>query len=134
MINQQLLNPESIVVVGGSDDIHKPGGKVLFNIIKGNYQGKLYVSNPKQDKVQGINSYKDLNDLPDTDLAILAIPAKFCIDAVDILASKKNTKAFIILSAGFSETNEEGAEIEHKIVEIIDHVNGVLIGLTGLVY
>jgi len=132
MINQQLLNPKSIVVVGGSDDIHKPGGKVLYNIIKGNYKGKLYVSNPKQDKVQGIKSYKDLTDLPETDLAILAIPAKFCIDAVQILADKKNTKAFIILSAGFSETNEEGAEIEHQIVKIINQVKGVLIGPNGI--
>ena len=132
MINQQLLNPESIVVVGGSDDIHKPGGKVLYNIIKGNYRGKLYVSNPKQDEVQGIKSYKNLNDLPETDLAILAIPAKFCVDAVNILANKKNTKAFIILSAGFSETNEEGAKIEHKIVEIVNRVNGVLIGPNGI--
>lgn len=132
MINQQLLNPNSITVIGGSDDIHKPGGKVLYNIIKGNFQGKLYVSNPKQDEVQGIKSYRDLNDLPETELAILAIPAKFCIDAVDILANKKNTKAFIILSAGFSETDEEGAKIEHKIVEIIENVNGVLIGPNGV--
>ena len=132
MINQQLLNPESIVVVGGSDDIHKPGGKVLFNIIKGNYKGKLYVSNPKQDKVQGINSYKNLNDLPVTDLAILAIPAKFCVDTVKILAENKKTKAFIILSAGFSETSEEGAKTEHKIVEIINKHNGVLIGPNGV--
>lgn len=132
MINQQLLSPKSIIVVGGSDDIHKPGGKVLYNIIKGNYKGKLYVSNPKQTEVQGIKSYKDLNDLPETDLAILAIPAKFCIDAVNILADKKSTKAFIILSAGFSETNQEGAEIEYKIVEIINNAEGVLIGPNGI--
>ncbi len=132
MINQQLLNPKSIVIVGGSDDIHKPGGKVLQNIIKGNYKGKLYVSNPKQDEVQGIKSYKNLNDLPETELAILAIPAKFCVEAVDILAGKKNTKAFIILSAGFGETNEEGAKIEHEIVEIINRHKGVLIGPNGI--
>ncbi len=132
MINQQLLNPKSIVVVGGSDDIHKPGGKILYNILKGEYKGKLYVANPKNDTVQGVKSYKDLNDLPETDLAILAIPAKFCIDAVNILANKKNTKAFIILSAGFSETDEEGAKIEQKIVDIVNSVNGVLIGPNGI--
>ncbi len=132
MINQQLLNPKSIVVVGGSDDIHKPGGKVLYNIIKGNYKGDLYVSNPKQETVQGIKSFKDLNDLPQTDLAILAIAAKYCTDAVKILAETKNTKAFIILSAGFSETSEEGAKIEHEIVEIINKHKGVLIGPNGI--
>ncbi len=132
MINQQLLNPQSIAIIGGSDDIHKPGGKVLYNIINGKYKGKLNVANPKQDEVQGIKSFKDLNDLPQIDLAILAIAAKYCTDAVKILAETKNTKAFIILSAGFSETNEEGAKIEHEIVQIINKNNGVLIGPNGI--
>ena len=39
MINKQLLNPSSIVVVGGSDDIQKPGGKVLKNLIDGHFKG-----------------------------------------------------------------------------------------------
>ncbi len=132
MINQQLLNPQSIAVIGGSDDVHKPGGKVLYNIIKGNYKGNLYVANPKQNEVQGIKSYKDLNNLPETDLAIIAIAAKFCVQTIKILAESKKTKAFIILSAGFSETNEEGAKIEQEIVEIINKNNGVLIGPNGI--
>jgi hypothetical protein len=37
MINEKLINPASIVVVGGSDDLYKPGGKVLKNIIDGKY-------------------------------------------------------------------------------------------------
>lgn len=53
MINRQLLNPASIVVVGGSDDIQKPGGKVLKNLLDGQFKGKLYVANPKMDEVQG---------------------------------------------------------------------------------
>lgn len=56
MINKQLLNPSSIVVVGGSDDIQKPGGKVLKNLIDGHFKGSLYVVNPKMDEVQGIKS------------------------------------------------------------------------------
>ncbi len=132
MINQQLLNPQSIAIIGGSEDVHKPGGKVLYNIIKGNYKGNLYVANPKQNEVQGIKSYKDLNNLPETDLAIIAIAAKFCVQTIKILAESKKTKAFIILSAGFSETNEEGAKIEQEIVEIINKNNGVLIGPNGI--
>ena len=59
MINKQLLNPSSIVVVGGSDDIQKPGGKVLKNLIDGHFKGSLYVVNPKMDEVQGIKSYRE---------------------------------------------------------------------------
>ena len=41
MINNKLINPGSIVVVGGSEDLSKPGGKILKNIIDGRYSGKL---------------------------------------------------------------------------------------------
>lgn len=132
MINQQLINPKSIVVVGASNEITKPGGKVLANIIAGNFKGELYASNPKEDEIQGIKSYKDINDLPQTDLAILAIAAKYCPQTVEILAKQKNTKAFIILSAGFSETDEQGAELEKQIVKTINETDGVLIGPNGI--
>ncbi|MEA1873497.1 MAG: acetate--CoA ligase family protein [Bacteroidota bacterium] len=128
MINTKLLKPQSIVVVGGSDDVQKPGGKVLKNLIDGDFKGNLYVSNPKADEIQGLKSYRNIADLPQTDLAILAIPAKFCVDTINLLIDEKATRAFIILSAGFSEENEAGAEIEAKIVEKVNSVNGSLIG------
>ena len=128
MINQQLLNPASIVVVGGSDDVAKPGGKVLKNIIDGGFAGELYVVNPKMDSIQGFACYRDIHDLPPVDLAVLAVPAKFCPDAVRVLTGKKETRAFIILSAGFGEESEEGERMEEEIVDMIDSVNGCLIG------
>jgi len=128
MINEKLINPGSIVVVGGSDDIFKPGGKVLKNIIDGKFGGNLYVVNPRQDKVQGIQSYRDIDDIPQTDLAILAISAGSCLAAVETLVNKKNTKAFIIISAGFSECGEEGRKLEKEIVELIDKAGACLIG------
>ena len=128
MINEKLINPDSIVVVGGSDNLFKPGGKVLKNIIEGKFAGKLYVVNPKQDKIQGIKSYRDLNDIPNTDLAILAISANLCLHAVELLVREKQTKAFIIISAGFSESGEEGLKLEKEIGNLIESAGGCLIG------
>jgi acetyltransferase len=128
MIHDKLISPESIVVVGGSDDLFKPGGKILRNIIDGNYSGELYVVNPKQDLVQGLKSYRDLKDIPETDLAILCISYKYCLPAVEVLAGEKNTKAFIIISAGFSEAGEEGRLLEKKIAGVITDAGGTLIG------
>lgn len=128
MINNQLLNPRSIVVVGGSDDIQKPGGKVLKNLIDHNFKGSLFVVNPKAETVQGLEAHKDVANLPEVDLAILAIAAKFCPATVETLAKQKNTRAFIILSAGFHEESEEGAKLEEQIVATINSVNGCLIG------
>jgi len=128
MINDKLLNPKSVVVIGGSDDVEKPGGKVLKNLIDGDFKGDLYVVNPKLDEVQGIKSYRSVDDLPQVDCAILAIAAKYCVPSVEILTTKKETGGFIILSAGFSEENEEGAELERQIVKLINNVDGSLIG------
>lgn len=128
MINQQLINPKSIVIIGASNDTTKPGGKVLKNLLDHGFGGKLYVTNPKESEIQGIKCYQNPNDLPDCDLAILAIAAKYCPETVELLAKSKNTRAFIILSAGFHEESEVGAALEQQIVDTINSVNGCLIG------
>ncbi|HRR10409.1 MAG TPA: CoA-binding protein, partial [Tenuifilum sp.] len=128
MITNELINPKSIVVVGGSDDIQKPGGKVLKNLIDNHFKGSLYVVNPKADEVQGVKSVRDVAELPQVDLAILAIAAKFCPQTVEVLATQKGTRAFIILSAGFHEESEEGAKLEQQIVDTINRTGGCLIG------
>ncbi|MCX6261296.1 MAG: CoA-binding protein, partial [Bacteroidia bacterium] len=128
MINDKLINPSSIVVVGGSEDLLKPGGKILKNIIDGGYSGDLFAVNPKQDCIQGVKSYRDIKDIPCVDLAILAIPSKFCYDVIDILTKEKSTKAFIIISAGFSEASEDGRKLEKDIAGLIEKADGCLIG------
>ena len=128
MINDKLINPSSIVVVGGSEDLLKPGGKILKNIIDGGYSGDLFAVNPKQDCIQGVKSYRDIRDIPFVDLAILAIASKYCFGVVDILVREKNTRAFIIISAGFSEAGEEGRKLEKEIAALIDNAGGCLIG------
>jgi acetate---CoA ligase (ADP-forming) len=132
MLNKQLLNPSSIVVIGGSNEVQKPGGKLLKILLESHYKGQIYVVNPKEDTVQGVKSYRGVADLPEVDLAILAIPAKLCVDAVSVLTAHKNTRAFVVISAGFSESGPEGTQIEDKLVEIISGVNGVLIGPNGI--
>jgi acyl-CoA synthetase (NDP forming) len=128
MINDKLLNPVSIVIVGGSDDLKKPGGKIVKNIVDGKYSGKLYVVNPKAENIQGVKSYRDVSELPSTDLAILAISSSLCLPAVKILAEEKNTKAFIIISAGFSELGEKGRKLENEIVSVLNKADACLIG------
>ncbi|MCK9628738.1 MAG: acetate--CoA ligase family protein [Bacteroidales bacterium] len=128
MITKELISPKSIVVVGGSEETQKPGGAVLRNIKESNFKGKLFVVNPKSESVQGIKCHKSVEELPQIDLAIIAIPAKLCPDSVEILCSKKMCKAVIILSAGFHEDGPEGTVYEEKIVEIVNRTGATLIG------
>ncbi len=128
MINDKLISPRSIVVVGGSEDTRKPGGKVLENLLRSGFEGELYVVNPRADEVQGVRSWHDVKELPQVDLAILAIAAKYTLPAVEVLAAEKGTKAFIVLSAGFGEESEEGARLERELVRVIEAHGGTLIG------
>ena len=128
MINNQLIKPRHIVVVGGSNELTKPGGKILKNIVDGGFEGQIYVVNPKEKEVQGIPAFPAVEEVPEVDLAVMAIAARFIPEAVEVLTQKKNTRAFIILSAGFSEESEEGRALEKEIVAAINKVNGALIG------
>ncbi len=128
MIAKELLNPRSIVICGASSDVHKPGGKSLKNLLESPFKGQVYAVNPKESEVQGVKCYAKVEDLPQVDCAILCIAAKFCAQTVDVLAKEKGCKGFIIVSAGFSEENAEGAAIEKHIVDTINSVGGSLIG------
>lgn len=128
MITEQLINPKSIVVVGGSDDINKPGGAIIKNLKNTNFGGEIYVVNPKADQVQDLKSYRKIEDIPQVDCAILAISAKFCLSTVEVLCKQKSCRAIIIISAGFHEDSKEGAEIEAAITNICNETGTSLIG------
>ncbi len=128
MLHQNLIQPKSIVVIGGSDNLQSPGGSVLKNLIDHNFKGELFVVNPKKKLVQSVVSYPNIKDIPLVELAIIAIPVQFIPETVKILTKKKNTKGFIIFSAGFSELNKEGTQAEKEVVSLINQVGGSLLG------
>lgn len=128
MINQQLLNPRSIVVVGGSNNVHKPGGSIVRNIKNGGFDGDLHIVNPKEDEVQGIKVFHDVKDIPQTEMAVLVVAARFCPDYVDYLCSEKGVRAFVIISAGFGEETKEGAVLEQRILDTCEKYGAALIG------
>jgi len=128
MINEQLLQPKSIVVIGGSNNVHKPGGSIVRNLINGDYQGELRIVNPKEDNIQGIKAFHDVKDIPQTDLAILVVAAKYCPDYVDYLCAEKGVRAFVIISAGFGEETKAGAALEQHILDTCERYGAALIG------
>ena len=128
MINQELLHPRSIVVIGGSNNVHKPGGAIVRNIKDGGFEGELHIVNPKEEEVQGIKVFHDVKDIPQTDLAILVVAARFCPDYVDFLCAEKGVRAFVIISAGFGEETKEGAALEQRILDTCERYGAALIG------
>lgn len=128
MLNRELLAPKSIVVVGASNTITKPGGKILKNLIEHEFKGELMAFNPKDKEIQGVTTYNNFDDLPQVELAILAIPAASCPEMVEKLVTKKGVRAFIVISGGFSEVGESGARLEKQMVDTINKNGASLIG------
>lgn len=127
MICDELISPRSIAVLGASDNLSKPGGKVLQNLIDHGFEGELFAVNPKKVVGEGFTHIDSYSSLPHVDLAIIAIPAVYVENAVaDLLL--KGTKAFILFSAGFSETGEEGRILELRLRDLINEAGATLIG------
>jgi acetyltransferase len=128
MITEELINPKSIVVVGGSNKTSKPGGNCIRNLLNGQYAGDLYAVNAGEESVQGLRCYRHVSEIPPTDLAIISIPAASCLETVTVLAQEKQVRAFIMFTAGFGETSEEGRLLENQIVKVVTDAGAALLG------
>jgi acyl-CoA synthetase (NDP forming) len=122
------LAPESVAIVGASEDVQKWGGSALRNILDGGYTGTVYPVNPKAQTIFGLQAYPSLADIPETpDLALLAVGAKQVAPMLEQCAAK-GIPAAVAIAAGFSETGEAGAEAEEEIARIATEGNVTLIG------
>lgn len=121
-----LFYPESIAIIGASTKLKSVGNDVVKNLTQQGYGGKLYLVNPKASELYGQTVYPDIAAIPgNVDLAIIAIPAAFVPESIEQLAAKQ-TKAAIVISAGFKETGNH--ELEDKLAKACNDHNITLIG------
>lgn len=110
-----LFKPQSIAVVGASDDTGKYGNRVMQSILESGYAGPVYPINPNASTVLGHTAYASICDLPEpVELAFIVIPAKAVVAAVRDCVSA-GVKGLVIISAGFGEIGDEGLAAEAEI-------------------
>ena len=118
-----LFENQKIAIIGATDKKEKVGYAIAKNAL--NSKAGIYFVNPRLDELFGKKVYKSVDELPQIDTAVIAIPTKFVIESVEELAIK-GTKNIIVISAGFKEAgNKEG---EEKLKEIADKYNINLVG------
>jgi len=112
---ESFFRPRSVAVIGASRTPGKVGYDIVGNLLEAGFQGKVYPINPKADEVLGQKCYPSLSEVPgEVELAVIAIPARFVPAVIDECA-QKGTRAVIVISAGFKESGEEGAELERQL-------------------
>ena len=110
-----LISPQSIAVIGASDDPTRIGGRPLGYMLRAGHAGPLWPVNPRRETVQGLPTFPDVQSLPGApDAAIVAVPAASVADTLEALA-EKGTKAAVVFSSGFAEMGAEGQAMQDRI-------------------
>ncbi|MDE2621903.1 MAG: GNAT family N-acetyltransferase [Betaproteobacteria bacterium] len=112
-----FFSPQSIAVVGAGNHTDSLGGQVLSHLLTSGYRGRLYPVHLTESRVQGLQAYASLEQLPELpDLVMLATPAHTTPDLVE-QCGQLGLRSVIVLSAGFSETGEAGRNLEDRLLE-----------------
>ena len=110
-----LMQPRSVAVIGASPDTGKYPGKVIQNLSRSGFKGRVFPINPKYDEILGYKAYARVADLPDAaDVALLLIGARNIPAALDELAAC-GTKTVIVYASGMAEASDEGAALQDVI-------------------
>ena len=123
-----LFSPKGIAIVGASRKDESPGKGILKNLLEGEFLGKVFPVNPKAEEIMGIRCYSSVKEIDEQlDLAFIAIPRDLVLPAIEECA-EKGIKAVVVISAGFKEVDEEGAELEDKLASVAREHGMALLG------
>lgn len=110
--------PDSIALIGASRDHEKIPGRLLSMLRKNEFPGKLYPINPNYDEIDGLKCYKSIADVSaPIDLAIIIIPARAVLGALEQCAAV-GVKNAVIISSGFAEEGGDSAAMQDAIVAL----------------
>lgn len=114
----RVVTPESIAVIGASDNIEKFGGRILHNILKHRFAGRLLPINPNRDSVLGLKAYPSVGAAPGPiDLAVVAVPGSHLRATIEDCA-RAGVGACVVITAQTAEFDAEGARVQEEIVAL----------------
>jgi acyl-CoA synthetase (NDP forming) len=114
-----FFEPKTVAVIGASSNPGKPGHEVIRNIVANGYDGELYLVNPKGGEILGLPVRPSVASLPEgIDLAIIILPAEASPQALRDCAAK-GINHVVLSAGGFAEVDEQRAQIQEELVDII---------------
>ncbi len=112
----KLFSPRAVAVIGASDKPNSVGGVVFRNMLENGFKGKLYAVNPKHATIQGTTAYASVALIPETvELAVICTPAP-TVPGIIAACGQRGIQAAVVLSAGFAEIGEAGANIQREML------------------
>jgi acetyl coenzyme A synthetase (ADP forming)-like protein len=123
-----FFEPRSVAVIGASRRRGTVSGELFHNLLEAGFNGPVYPVNPKASVVQSVVAYKSVLDVPGpVDLAVLALPAPYVVEAAGECAAKR-VRSIVVISAGFAETGPKGAQRQRELLAVCRAAGMRLIG------
>lgn len=123
-----VFSPRSIAVVGASRNRGSIGFSLVHNLVLQQFDGAIFPVNPQATSIHSLKAYPTLSAIPDpVDLAVIAVPRR-AVEAVVEECIAKGVRGLVVITAGFSETGEEGARIERRIRDAVRRAGVRMIG------
>ena len=121
-----LLQPESVAIVGASGTPGKIGYTVIKNLLEGKFPGNIYPINPTTPEILGLKVYPTIAEVPEAvDLAVITVPVKL-VSQVAEECGKKGIKALSVITSGFSEVGRK--DLEDELLDIAKKYNMIVLG------
>ncbi|MSP44275.1 MAG: CoA-binding protein [Xanthobacteraceae bacterium] len=131
-LSQVLLAPQSVAIIGQSNDATKTAGRPLKYLRQAGYAGRVYPINPRRDEVLGEHAWPSLADLPEVpDHAYIVASTEATMEAIEE-CGRIGVPVVTALANGFSETGAEGIERERRIREVCARSGTRLVGPSSL--
>jgi len=109
----EMFHPKSVAIVGASSTQQERGW--VARLITAGYKGRIYPINPRATEISGFKAYPTVRDIPEpVDYAIFNIPRRMVPQIMDDCAVR-GVKFAHVYTAGFSEMDEEGKELEAQL-------------------
>ena len=113
-----LFDPKTVAVIGASNSFGKWGFDMTMSVANSPRKRNIYPINSSASEVLGLKAYPNVKDVPGpVDLAVITVPPEIVPSVMQDCADK-GVKTALIASAGLSETGDDGAKLEAKIVDI----------------
>src|ERR1700724_1697425 len=110
--------PDSIALIGASRDLEKIPGRLLSFLRKNEFPGKIYPVNPNYGAIDGLKCYASIADVGQPiDLAIIIIPARAVLGALEQCAAA-GVKNAVIISSGFAEEGGDSAAMQDALAPL----------------
>ncbi|MFP4005345.1 MAG: CoA-binding protein [Candidatus Hadarchaeia archaeon] len=117
MTIRKLFEPNSIAVAGASNDPGNLGHKIIRNLKESDFEGKIYPVNSKEEEILDLKCYPSVEEAPKkTQLLVIATEPEKVSETLEG-CSENNVSNAVVISSGFSETEEEGKKLEKEVVK-----------------